>query len=362
MTRIATITLLVAAVGSIAACKKQEEERRDTPKPAESNAPNKASDAPAEATAPSQGGADLVKVVEGCWSAMAAWDKEKFRACYAENPDVLSVDAVPKEMERAKDPIVQAGQFRNAFPDFKAEVALVLVGGTKTAAVGIFNGTHGGRTLGMPPTNKPMSMYYAEVAEVDPDGRIVKARDYMDQATLLHQLGLQENDTSPASEKPWKENVRATMKGDEVEKANLAAFRTGFAALAKGDLKAAVAGYADSATYRYVPESAPRTGAKEIAEARDYFATNKDVEVTLRDAWAAGDWVVAETAVKGSLAEDIPGVKGSKGKTWQQNLLELVEFSGGKIVRHLVFANGLKFASDVGLLDGEAMGADDSSR
>lgn len=361
MTRITAVALLVVAVG-IAACKKQAEE--ETPKTSESSETSaKTTDSPPNETAPrEEGSADLVKVVEGCWNAMAVWDKEKFKACYADNPEVLTVDAVPKEMERPKDPIIQAGLFRNAFPDFKLELELVLVGTNKTATFGIFSGTHKGRSMGMPPTNKPMSLYYAEVTEVDPSGRIVKARDYMDQATLLHQLGLQENDTSPASEKPWKEKIRATMKGDEAEKANLAALRTAFEALAKGDVKAAMAGYADSATYRYVPEAAPRTGPNEIAEARDYFATNKDVELTLRDAWAAGNWVVVETTVKGSLAKDIPRIKGTKGKTWQQNMLELVEFSGGKIVRHLVFANGLKFAADVGLFDAEAMSEGDSTR
>jgi len=354
MIRTAAFTLLVSALGPTVACKKQEADKKEaTAKAADSP---KAADSLPEAIASREVvGADLVRAVEGCWSAFAAWDKEKFKACYTDDPEARSVDAIPKETEHPADPVVQAGLFRNAFPDLTVELELVLVTANKTAAVGLLAGTHQGRSLGMPPTNKPISMYYAQVTEVDPSGRIVKARDYVDQATLLHQLGLQETDSSPASETPWKEDVRATMKGDEAEKANLAAFRTGFSALAQRDVKAAVAGYADSATYRYMPEAAPRTGSKEIGEALDYFATNTDVELTLRDAWAAGSWVVAETTVRGRLAKDLPGIKESKGKSWQQNLLELIEFSGGKIARHLVFANGLKFAADVGLVDVEAM-------
>ncbi len=356
----ARIGLLLAGLASAGACKKDKEDKAPageesakagkTAEPA--GGPGAGDQAPAGA-----GPEALMKSTEACWAAYASWDKEKFRACYADKTEVTSVDAIPAETARTpQDVLLMFGVFRNAFPDFAADIQLVLVNGNKTAVVALLTGTHKGRSLGMPPTNKKLALYYGEASEADGQGRKIREHDYADQATLLQQLGIQDAVNVPTREKPWPAKVRVVAKNDDTEKANLAAFKASFEALAKGDAAGFSAVYAADATYRYVPQESILTGPQDIAKARDYTAVAKPLELSVVDAWAAGDWVVAETRVKGALAEDFGGVKGTKGKTWEQNMLELIEFQGGKAKRHLVYANGLKFAVDVGLFDPASIG------
>jgi len=348
------ILLLLVGPALGVACKKEKDSgdkaKEESGKTAETATP------PPPAAA-NLGGDALVKTVEGCWAAYAAWDKDRFRACYAGTTEVVSVDAIPAETARTpQDVVVMNGVFRNAFPDFAADIQLVAVNGKKAAAVVLLTGTHKGRSLGMPPTNKKLTLYYGEAVEADDQGHWIREHAYADQATLLHQLGIQEAVNVPSVEQPWPEKVRVVAKNDAAEKANLAAFKASFEALAKGDATGFSAIYADDATYRYVPQSATVQGAKEIARVRDLRAVADPLEMSIVDAWAAGDWVVAETKTKGTLAKDFGGVKGTKGKTWEQNTLELLQFAGGKVKRHLVYANGLKFAVDVGLFDPESIG------
>jgi predicted ester cyclase len=337
-------------------CKKDREENKDTAADSKSaKTAEPAGESPPAAEAMS--GEALVKTVEGCWASFVAWDKDKFRACYADQTEVTTVDAIPPEMARTpQDVVVLNGTYRNAFPDFKADVQMILVNGKKVATVVLQSGTHKGRSLGMPPTNKKMTMYYGEARELDDRGRTTRERAYADQTTLLQQLGIQEGLNVPTSEKPWPAQVRVVARNDDGEKANLAAFKASFEALSKGDAAGFSAAYAQDATYRYMPQNVIITGPKEIARARDYSAVANPIEMTLKDAWAAGDWVVGETTVKGTLSQDFAGVKGTKGKTWEQTSLELLEFAQGKVKRHLVFANGLKFAVDVGLFDPADLG------
>lgn len=355
MTRRARSGLLLATLACVAGCKKESEEKKG---PADDSKAGKTAEAAGQTpAAQAVGGEALVKVVEGCWASYVAWDKDKFRACYAEKTEVGAVDAIPPQTAHTpQEVVVLNGTYRNAFPDFGADIQAILVSGKKVATVVLQTGTHKGRSLGMPPTNKKMMLYYGEAKEVDDHGLTVRERAYADQTTLLQQLGVQEGLNVPTKEEPWPEKVRAVAKDDAAEKANLAAFRGSFEALGKGDAAGFSAIYADDATYRYMPQSVIITGPAEIAKARDYSAVAKPLEMTVRDAWAAGDWVVAETTVKGTLAQDFAGVKGTKGKTWEQTSLELLEFAGGKVKRHLVFANGLKFAVDVGLFDPADLG------
>ena len=360
MMRIERLGLLFAPLALAAACKKEKEEPRvDAPKVAEVE-PTRNAPQPPEPKRESgdQGGTKLIARIETCWGAFGAWDKETFRSCFADATEVGTVDGIPPNtMKSPQEVVVQAGSFRNAFADFKADLVLVLVNGSKVVALGLLSGTHEGGSLGIPPTHKPMSLYYAQVIEVDDQQRFVRERDYLDQTTLLHQLGVQKSQVAPASEQPWPERVRAAARNAGAEQTNIETFKASFEARIKGDFNAAAAQYADDAVFRYAPEAEPYTGRAEIAKAtRDDSSQNTALEGAVRDAWAAGNWVVAETTVKGKIARPLAGTKGTKGKKWEENSLELLEFAGGKVKRHLVFANSLKFAVDVGLIDAASVG------
>jgi len=298
-------------------------------------------------------GDELIAAVDRCWKMLESWDKDAYLECYAQNASVTYMDNVPpQKVNTRNDAVVQAGVFRNAFPDFKAERSLVLTRGSKWALVARLSGTHKGASLGLPPTGKPISILWGEIGELGPDGRITQTRNYMDQSTLLHQLGVLESETATGSEKPWPDPIRTTAKDDDGERANLAVVRGGFEALGKGDVAGALAMYAPDALYRYLPEGKPYRGVEELkGRLGSYVEISKGFTITSRDAWAAGDWVVVELTTSGTLSDDLSGAKGTKGKKWEANTLELLKLAGGKVKQHWSFANGLKFAADVGLFD-----------
>lgn len=298
-------------------------------------------------------GAALVKVIEDCTDKLETWDKEGLRDCFSDSAEITYVDNIPPVGADNRDhTIVGAGSFRNAFPDFQADSSAILVNGNKAVEVMRQTGTHKNPSLGIPPTGKRMSMFQVSVRQYDDRGRIAKARYYVDSSTLFHQLGIIESASAAKEEKPWQPPVRAVAKQDDQEKANLELVKHGFEALGKSDVKGAVSMYAPDARFRYVPQAIPSQGTEEIEKAlANYVSLSSDFKLTVQDAWAAADWVVVEMTASGKLADDLAGWKGSKGKEWALSSVELLRLAGGKVKEHWSFANGLKFAVDVGLVD-----------
>jgi ketosteroid isomerase-like protein len=340
---------LFTCFAQVVGCK---EEKKSDDKGGEAT-PSKITDA--KPKAPETPAADATASIEACWAAFSTWDKDRLRACYPDVTEVTTVDATPPETAKTpQEVVVQVGVFRNAFPDFKSDLSFVVVNGKKAAAFGLLTGTHKGSSLGIPPTNKPISVFYAQILEFDPRSLIARERDYIDQATLLQQLGVHDNALGPAAEKPWPDKVRVVAANDAAEAANVEVVKKLLDATAKGDLDSALAAYADDATFRYITMADPFVGKQAVTEALKAYHQGNKLEITVHDVWGAGSWVVAETGVKGTLNNDLNEVA-KAGKVWQLRDLEIFEVVGGKVKRHMNFNNGLKFMIDVGLFDPNAM-------
>jgi steroid delta-isomerase-like uncharacterized protein len=78
--------------------------------------------------------------------------------------------------------------FVAGFPDFRLVVEDLVAEGDRVAARWIFQGTHQGEFLGIPPTGKPVSMSAIEVNRVA-DGKVAEHWVALDQLGLLQQLG-----------------------------------------------------------------------------------------------------------------------------------------------------------------------------
>lgn len=323
---------IAAALAFGAACKKDEKAEGDKEGAGKATAnPSGGGTGPAVAAVV---GEALIKRKDDCWRLVETWDKFAFADCYSDKPDVTYVDAVlgPPKSATRNDAVVEAGTFRNEYPTFKADRVAILVSGNKSLVVVQVNAKH--------KAGKPVSVYQVELAEHDPQGRIVKAEYYRDEATILSQLGVLQSALAPSTEKPWDAPVRQVAKDDDAERGNLAVVKKGLEALSKGEVAAALAMYAGDAVLRYVPEGKPYTDAD--IEARLKASADLKIKLALGDAWAAGDWVVATLT---SSADD------GKGKPWSLRSLELFQLQGGKVKQHWIFANSIKWARDVGQFD-----------
>lgn len=360
MRRIVTLGVsLVFALGLTSACKKKEKEAPAPKVTAPTPTPEPVKKALTQA--------DVLKIFDECWAAFDAKDVEKFKGCYAAEGTIRMVDSVPPMEATGHEAIAQlTGQFNGAFSDMKHTVKLVVVNGKQVAAFLHAEGTNDGSFMGMPATNKKISMLVAHIAELNDDGKIVRDDHYVDGGTMMVQLGVSPNPMAPTIEdvKAPAETIRVEAKDDDAEKANLAALKALEEPMNKQDLAGMLAGYADDAVFRYV-------GGKEISEGKaaiekgmkEWMSMSSEMKGTTHGAFAAGDWVVAETSTAGTLAADIPGVPvKTKGKKYDQKYLEFVRLADGKIVEHWIFPNSTKFAADVGLFDPSKMGGGEAPK
>jgi steroid delta-isomerase-like uncharacterized protein len=76
-----------------------------------------------------------------------------------------------------------------AFPDLKFEIEASVASGNHVAKAWIATGTHKGEFLGVPATNKPVSLRGCTMIELK-DGKIVKSTAYTDRMALIQQLGV----------------------------------------------------------------------------------------------------------------------------------------------------------------------------
>lgn len=335
--------IAACALAGGGACKK-DDERASEQEPAAKTSADPAGGAAAPTAGTGVVGEALIKHVDECWRLIESWDKAALGNCSIEKPDVTYVDAVlgPPKASTRNELVVAAGTFRNEYSEFKAERSLILVNGNKAVAVVLISGKHR--------SGKPISTFQVEVSEHDAEGRTTRVEYYREEATIMHQLGVLESASAPSSEKPWGAPVRQVARNDDTERGNVDLVKKEIDALGKGDVGAAQAMYADDAVLRYVPEGRPYIGAADIKARLDATVQAK-VKLALRDAWAAGDWVVAKVTSSGTAEPGGPGGKGSKGKNWELNSLELFKFEGGKAKQHWIFTNSIKWARDVGQFD-----------
>ncbi len=82
-----------------------------------------------------------------------------------------------------------ARMYANAFPDGKVEIRNVFVQGDTAVCEFRAHGTHKGEFLGIRPTGKRIEINVCNVIELR-EGKIYREREYMDTATMLTQLGV----------------------------------------------------------------------------------------------------------------------------------------------------------------------------
>lgn len=349
MRRTMTIFALSGVLALAVGCKKKDEE---APAPApKTTAPADPTPEVKELTAE-----DKLKIWEDCWAAADAKDADKLAACYHDDAMVRIVDSVPPmEAKGPKAAMEMYKGFWTAFPDGKHTMAMVAINGNKVASFFTYEGTNDGEFMGMPATKKPVKLWAAHIAELDKDGKVVKDDHYFDGGTMMAQLGVSPNPMAPTAESITapEERMTAIASDDDAGKANLELMKKSEELMKNKDFDGMVALYGDDAEFIYSASAEPAKGIEAIKKGMGEWASmHSALEVTTRDMWTAGDWVVAETTAKGTIGKDMKGVPvKTKGKSYESQYLEFFHIADGKIQKHMIFTNSSKWAADIGLLD-----------
>lgn len=80
--------------------------------------------------------------------------------------------------------------FRKAFPDVKFTINDVIVSGNKAAVLNTFTGTNTGEFMGMPATNKKVSVMGIDYLYFNNDLKCTEHYGYQDDMGFMQQLGL----------------------------------------------------------------------------------------------------------------------------------------------------------------------------
>jgi predicted ester cyclase len=292
-----------------------------------------------------------------CWEQFnnKAWDQ--FQNCYGENASSESIGSEPTPVVTGRQAIVardQAGV--TAFPDRRGEPRLILINSNRIATVAMYAATNTGEMPGpdgkpMPATNKPIGLLIGHVVELDPVGAfVVSERAYVDDGTVMAQLGLSPAPARPAEKLTGAQPTIVMAANDEKERANLAAATTMLDLVNRHDVDALAKMTPDD--YKLMEIARPTDADKKAAieGMKELFSGFPDVKMTSFAMWAAGDYVVIEGMFEGTNTGDLPsmGVK-KTGRKVTTKFFEVIRFDNGQPKEDWLFFNGAAFASQLGL-------------
>lgn len=282
---------------------------------------------------------ETLAAAQECWKA-AGGDAEALDGCYGEGAVVELVDGVPAEAAVLEE-------LRDGLAQMTVEPQLVVVNGSTLASVLLVKGKVKETVWGVGSAGKDVSFYVGQMAQAggeDVDGQIdpelVRDFWYLDQATLLAQVGAQKRAGAPARAEALPEPREVVADPTEKMTESFAAFNKGYmAAGQKSDMAAMADAYAENAVVRYVPQAKAIEGKKAIGAWLGKLGDG--FKLSMRRQWGAGDWIVAETLADGKVGDE----------AYQVKRLELLRYADRTIAEHWIFVNELDRMVDVGEFD-----------
>jgi len=348
MTRFAAFVLALSISGCYGGCgKKKESEGMEPPQAAE---PVK-TETPAKVT-----GEQIAKQLDACWDAwnQAAWDK--FKACYT--PDAtLDSPGTGEPTSKGPDAIVaSAKELKTGFPDMTAQTQLVLVHGHDVVLVVLMSGTHTGPFAGVKEMNQKVGFLMGDVLTVDDHGLIQHEAGYFDQATIMGQL-TNDHPVREAEDKLASPKQVVVAKDDAAEQANIAVAKAALDAFDKHDPKAYGALLADDSVWSEQAETKDWNKAETIEDRQQGWKAFSDMKTVPTTMWAAGPYVVTIGTLDGTNDKPLPGMDKATKKHVSLPFLTIQQIENGKISRTSVFAQGMAFMQQLGLLPEPAKGS-----
>lgn len=357
------LRVLLPIVVMTGACKKDEakdapkDTKVVTPKAGETKAPTKAP-VVAEPVKKTWTGDDTAKALQDCWKAFNAKDEATFVGCYADDADFAYVDFVPAMTLTGAEAI--GGVIKmwwGSFPDANASAQLLLVNNNKFASIVLMTQTNTGEKGMMPPTGKKVVAFEAQAGWLNADGKFSSDHHFSDQATMAHQMGMFPSERSPDAEVAWPEQLVVVAKNDDKEKANLETIKALGVLVDAQDAEGMLAAVTEDVEFRYVGDKAAYANKADYEKGmKEYLAMVKITKREVTSAWAAGDWVFNISDVSAETLMDMPGAKGSKGKSIKTTQTEFFMLNDGKIQKHWIFENTMQYPVQLGLIDPSKMG------
>jgi predicted ester cyclase len=301
--------------------------------------------------------ADFLKKNEECMASMMAKDDAKLAACYTDDAKGAIVDAPGMEWTGGK--AIVEGLYKAwsaAIPDFTPQPQLVVANGNQMVAVMWATGTNSGPMMGMPPSNKKVSMLGARYVVFADDGRMKEDWHLADMTTVMAQIGaMGKKPPMPVriDEKPLMEKPEIVVATDsKTENDNVAMIKKANDAYVKGDTKALGEFLTDDFTY--VDNTMPgemkgkAANLKGIDQMSKAFSDRKWDEKAL---FGAGDFVASVGTFSATNTGDMPMMKLKKtGKTVSLTGINIFHITAGKIDKMWAFGNGFAFATQMGLV------------
>jgi len=131
---------------------------------------------------------NVQEVVEGLVAAWNAHDAEQAQSFYA--PDCEEIDVALREPQCGSARIRKLiNYYLRAFPDVQVRVDEIVSAGNQAALSWTWHGTHRGRFMNIPPTQRPVTVQGATFITLR-NGRIHRVTRVWDVAGLLRSLGL----------------------------------------------------------------------------------------------------------------------------------------------------------------------------
>ena len=352
MKRNSVIVIALGAALAFAACGKEETKKAEpAPKPnePETKAPEKPEPISQKELKLRLG--ELVKAVN-------ARDTAKMAEFFADDIVLEYVDSVPPIKSTGKDAVVKGAEgYFKAFPDAKTEASYVFMNGKdEVVVVSSMYGTNTGEFMGQPATNKTVGMMSARHLKVNPQGQVVYEAAYMDQGTMMGQLGLMGEEGMARVREPVEVQGNPpkfiSTTDSDTELRNLDTVDHMGKAMNAHNVEVTMQHYADDATFSYMSDREDRKGKEAMSKAMtDWFKMTSDVKSTMKWTWAAGDFVVGVSETTGTNDGPLPfGNMPATNKKFKTTELHVMELADAKIKHHWIFANSVAMASQLGLM------------
>ena len=237
-----------------------------------------------------------------------------------------------------------------SFPDLTFANVRVLSNDEVVATQWIATGTQRSEFDGHPASGKPLGVHGLSLSWIDADGLVEREHAYWDGATIAAQIGLARGAGRPVASAPTQEPERVTARGDERERENLDRYSAFHEAISKRDERAYLAHIADGATlfdYASPRDRAGRDGARKDFD--EFFRAFPDAAMVRTNAWAIGDFVVAEQTVTATHKGRLGPIRAT-GKSVTVHTAEVIRVQDGKFRAFWSYRNNLELLGELGAL------------